>query len=158
MSGINSLKLVSASPKKGLNPMLLKRKKLCAKLHEQIQLAKAEQSGAIYAPSVMKSIKDPTTGENKRVEQPKKIKPWWWVGDNGKTCITIRYGAKPLDLKDGHNAVETTGIAEVITTLQVIKTAVEAGDLDVQIEALASKSPQVAEAVQTKRPILGLKK
>ena len=138
--------------------MLLKRKKLCVKLHEQIQLAKAEQSGTVYAPSVIKSIKDPATGDSKRVEQSKKIKPWWWAGDNGKTCITIRYGAKPLELQVGLNAVETSGIAEVITTLQVIKTAVEAGGLDAQIEALTSKSSKVAEVVQTKRPILGLKK
>ena len=158
MSGLNSLKLVSASPKKGLNPMLLKRKKLCVKLHEQIQLAKAEQSGTVYAPSVIKSIKDPATGDSKRVEQSKKIKPWWWAGDNGKTCITIRYGAKPLELQVGLNAVETSGIEEVITTLQVIKTALEAGGLDAQIEALTSKSSKVAEVVQTKRPILGLKK
>jgi len=55
-------------------------------------------------------------------------------------------------------AVETSGIEEVITTLQVIKTALEAGGLDAQIEALTSKSSKVAEVVQTKRPILGLKK
>jgi hypothetical protein len=46
---------------------------------------------------------------------------------SGKTCITIRYGAKPLELQVGLNAVETSGIEMVITTLQVIKTAVEVG-------------------------------
>jgi hypothetical protein len=40
MSGLNSLKLVSASQKKTANPMELKRKKLSSKLDEQIQLAR----------------------------------------------------------------------------------------------------------------------
>ena len=91
MSGLNSLKLVSASQKNMAGPMELKRKKLIAKLQEQIQLAKAQQSGASYAPAVVRTEKDPETGESKRVERPKKIKPWWWQNENGKTCITVRY-------------------------------------------------------------------
>ena len=159
MSGLNSLKLVSASQKNMAGPMELKRKKLSAKLQEQIQLAKAQQSGASYAPAVVRTVKDPVTGESKRVERPKKIKPWWWQNENGKTCITVRYGAKPLELAKGQNAVETSGIAEVITTLQIIKTAVEAGDLDAQIQALASKTPLITdEPPPVKRPILGLRK
>ena len=159
MSGLNSLKLVSASQNKTANPMELKRKKLSAKLNEQIQLAKAEQSGSSYAPTVVKTVKDLLTGESKRVERPKKIKPWWWQNENGKTCITVRYGAKPLELAKGQNAAETSGIAEVITTLQVIKTAVEAGDLDLQIQALTDKTPVIAdEPAPVKRPILGLRK
>ena len=62
---------------------------------------------------------------------------WWWTADNGKTCITLRYGAKVLEISKGKNAIETAGVAEVITSLQLLKAAVDAGELDVQMEALS---------------------
>ena len=138
MTGISALKLIASTPKKGSNLRELKRKKLCAKLDEQIQLAKAEQSGSTYAPTVIKHVKDPTTGQTSLVERAKNIKPWWWKDENGKTCIIIRYGARPLELAKGKNAIEAANISEVITTLQVVKSAVEAGKLDAQIDALGA--------------------
>lgn len=154
MSGLNALKLVAGKPQKISDPKDARRHKLCSKLAEQILLAKAEQSGATYAPIKIKVTKDPVTGESKPIEVPKKIKPWWWAAENGKICITLRYGAKTLEVKKGMNAIETSGIAEVVTTLQVLKTAVEAGELDAQIEALTAKLKEPA----TGRPTLTLKK
>jgi len=37
---------------------------------------------------------------------------------------------------EGKNAIETDSIAEVITTLQVIRSAVDSGELDKRIEAV----------------------
>ena len=59
------------------------------------------------------------------------------TADNGKTCITLRYGAEVLEISKGKNAVETAGVAEVITSLQLLKSAVDAGELDAQMEALS---------------------
>ena len=48
-------------------------------------------------------------------------------------------GAKVLELAKGKGAVEVTSPEELINTLETIKAAVEAGELDGQIEA-ASQS------------------
>ena len=136
MSGLNALKLVQAKREKGNSPQHARRQKLSTKLMEQIQLAKAQQSGEQFSPIKIRTIKDDETGESRKVEVPKKLKPWWWTGENGKLCITIRYGARILEIIEGKNAIETDSIAEVITTLQVIRTAVDSGELDKRIDAV----------------------
>jgi hypothetical protein len=66
------------------------------------------------------------------------LKPWWWPSGNGKFCITVRYGARTLEVIEGKNAIETENIAGVITTLEVLRSAVDAGELDARIESISS--------------------
>jgi hypothetical protein len=161
MSGLNALKFTNSKRQQGNSPQHARRQKLCSKLDEQIQLAKAEQSGTHYVSTKLRTIKDEATGETRKVETPKKLKPWWWKDDKGKLCITVRYGARTLEIMDGKNAIEADSIADVITSLQVIRSAVDAGDLDKRIDAVAEKGKSSesvqASAPQTeKRSILGL--
>jgi hypothetical protein len=51
--------------------------------------------------------------------------------------LAIRYGAKQIEIAKGKNAIEVTGMDDVITTLEVIKQAVQAGELDAQIEQVS---------------------
>ena len=139
MSGLNALKLVQAKREKGNSPQHARRQKLSTKLAEQIQLAKAQQSGAEFSPVRVRTVKDEVTGQSRKVEVPKKLKPWWWTGENGKLCITVRYGARTLEIVEGKNAIETDSIADVITSLQVIRSAVDSGELDKRIEAVTNK-------------------
>jgi hypothetical protein len=139
MSGLSALKLVTSKRQQGNSPQFSRRQKLSSKLDEQIQLAKAQQSGAEFSPVKIRTVKDEATGESRKVEVPKKLKPWWWTGENGKLCITVRYGARTLEIVEGKNAIETDSIADVITSLQVIRTAVDAGELDTRIEAVTKK-------------------
>jgi hypothetical protein len=158
MSGLNALKLVQAKREKGNSPQHARRQKLSTKLAEQIQLAKAQQSGAEFSPIRVRTIKDEATGQSRKVEVPKKIKPWWWTDEKGKLCITVRYGARTLEIVEGKNAIETDNIADVITSLQVIRTAVDSGELDSRIEAISSlvKSSFDKEAQTSKRSTLKL--
>jgi hypothetical protein len=130
------LKLVQAKREKGNSPQHARRQKLSTKLAEQIQLAKAQQSGAEFSPVRVRTVKDEVTGQNRKIEVPKKLKPWWWTDDKGKLCITVRYGARTLEIVEGKNAIETDNIADVITSLQVIRSAVDAGELDKRIDAV----------------------
>ncbi len=139
MSGLSALKFTSSKRQQGNIPQHARRQKLCSKIDEQIQLAKAEQSGTQFAPTRVRNVKDEATGQSRKVEVPKKLKPWWWKDDKGKLCITVRYGARTLEIMDGKNAIEAESIADVITSLQVIRSAVDAGELDQRIEALADK-------------------
>lgn len=139
MSGLSTLKLVTSKRQQGNSPQQARRLKLCTKLDEQIQLAKAQQSGTQFTPVRIRTIRDDVTGESRKVEIPKKLKPWWWTAENGKTCITLRYGARVVEIAKGKNAIETGGIAEVISSLQILKSAVEAGDLDAVLESLSAQ-------------------
>ena len=139
MSGLSALKLVQAKREKGTSPQHARRQKLSTKLAEQIQLAKAQQSGTEFSPVRVRTVKDETTGQTRKVEVPKRLKPWWWADEKGKLCITVRYGARTLEIVEGKNAIETDSIADVITSLQVIRTAVDSGELDKRIEAITQK-------------------
>ena len=158
MSGLSVLKLVASKRQHGNSPQQSRRQKLRSKLDEQIQLAKAQQSGEQFSPMKIRTIKDEVTGEIRKVEVPKKLKPWWWTGQNGKLCITIRYGARTLEIVEGKNAIETDSIADVITSLQVIRSAVDSGELDKRIDAVMGqvKAGFVKDLSTSGRPTLKL--
>lgn len=61
------------------------------------------------------------------------------MSETGKVCISIRYGAKLIELAKGKSAVEVSSGEELIKTLELIKRAVEAGELDSQIEIASTK-------------------
>ena len=158
MSGLNALKLVQAKREKGSSPQHARRQKLSTKLAEQIQLAKAQQSGTEFFPVRVRTVKDEATGLSRKVEVPKKLKPWWWTDDTGKLCITVRYGARTLEIVEGKNAIETDSIADVITSLQVIRTAVDSGELDKRIDAVMGKVKAgfTKDSAASSRPTLKL--
>ena len=158
MSGLSALKLVQAKREKGTSPQHARRQKLSTKLAEQIQLAKAQQSGTEFSPVRVRTVKDEVTGQSRKVEVPKKLKPWWWADEKGKLCITVRYGARTLEIVEGKNAIETDSIADVITSLQVIRTAVDSGELDKRIDAVMGqvKAGFAKDSVAGSRPTLKL--
>jgi hypothetical protein len=51
----------------------------------------------------------------------------------------VRYGARTLEIVEGKNAIETDSIADVIASLQVIRSAVDAGELDRRIDAVITQ-------------------
>jgi hypothetical protein len=158
MSGLSALKLVQAKREKGNSPQHARRQKLSTKLAEQIQLAKAQQSGNEFSPVRVRTVKDEVTGQSRKIEVPKKLKPWWWADEKGKLCITVRYGARTLEIVEGKNAIETDSIADVITSLQVIRTAVDSGELDKRIDAVMGqvKAGFAKDSEANSRPTLKL--
>lgn len=154
MSGLNALKFVVTKRQQGSNPAHAKRLKLSNKIGEQIQMAKALQSGTEFIPTKIRTVRDDETGEMRKVALPKRMKPWWWQSESGKMCITVRYGARTMEVVEGKNAIETDNIAGVITTLEVLRSAVDAGELDARIEAVSGlvKAGFDKEEVAGKRP------
>ncbi len=139
MTVISELKLVADKKPRNMPVIVVRRNKLAAKLWEQIQLAKSQIDGTPFVIHKFRSVRDPETGVKKQLEVPKRIKPWWFQSEAGKVCIAIRYGSYTLELAKGKPSIEVASAADLIKTLEVIKTAVEAGELDSQIE-LASQS------------------
>ena len=138
MSALNTLKFVSAKRPQSAPPIVLRRNKLSNQLHEQIELARCQEEGKTYAPIRLRSIKDKHTGERKLVEAVKRVKQWWFVADSGRVCLQVRYGTRVLDLKKNMNSIDVGSTTELLGVLEVVKRAVEEGELDAQIDAASA--------------------
>jgi len=139
MTALTGLKLTAAQKPTQMSPIQQRRNKLAKRLWEQMELAKAHQAGGTFAPTKFRSVKDATTGERKQVETNKRVKAWWFVADNGKLVLSVRYGTKVLELAKGKWAVEVGSEKDLVPTLELLKSAVLDGELDAQIEAAANK-------------------
>lgn len=139
MSNLASLKLTASQKPMRIGQVEQRRNKLARRLFEQMELARAQQSGTHYAAKRLRSVVDAETGLRKQVEAPKRIKPWWFTDERGKLVLSVRYGAKVLELAKGKWAIEVGAEKELPSVLDVIKAAVLAGELDAAIEAAAVK-------------------
>ena len=138
MATLASLKLVTAKKPTQLPPVMHRRNKLSAKVFEQIQLARAQNDGTTFSPTRIKTFTN-TVGQRVQVTAPKRVKAWWFVAENGKCCIAIRYGSKILELAKGKTAIEVASGAALIDALEAVNAAVLAGELDSQIEAASGQ-------------------
>ena len=85
-----------------------------------------------------RSIKDSATGLRKHVEMSKRIKPWCFASESGKVCVAIKYGSCTIELAKGKSRVEVASAEELVKALTALKAAVQAGELDAQIELASS--------------------
>ena len=133
MSTIQSLKLVNQRRPNALPPLLHRRRKLDTKLWEQIQLAQAQSEGNTFSVKRFKTVRT-AEGVSRSIEVDKRVRPWWFVAENGKVCLNVRYGNRVLELAKGKSAIEVANPAELINTLELIRKAVADGELDTQID------------------------
>ena len=139
MTTFTALKLTATKKPSQVPQVQQRRLKLSKRLWEQIELAKAEQSGTTFSVQKYRSYTDKESGLRKQIETNKRLKAWWFIGDNGKLAIAVRYGAKVLELAKGKYAIEIASANELVPTLQIIKSAVENGELDSAIDYAANK-------------------
>ena len=138
MSTLNALKLTATTKPTQVSAVQQRRNKLAKRIWEQIELAKAQQAGTQFVATKFRTVKD-ADGMRKTVETSKRVKAWWFTGDNGKLAISVRYGSKVLELAKGKYAIEVGGEKDLVNVLEVVKTAVLGGELDAAIENAANK-------------------
>jgi hypothetical protein len=132
MTVLDKLNFVAFKPLANNNPIAVRRRKLVAKIDEQIQLA----SDKDYTPTQHKWITD-ADGNQKKVEVAKRVKRWWTASVDGKINLVVRYGSKPLEFAKGKNAIELASEGEVADALRKVREAAELGELDALIEQQA---------------------
>ena len=125
MTVLETLSFVAFKPLHNNNPIAVRRRKLIAKIDEQIQLA----TDTDFTPTQHKWVTD-ADGNQKRIEVPKRVKRWWAASEDGKINLVVRYGSKPLEFAKGKNAIELENEAVVAETLHEIRAAMEMGGLD----------------------------
>ena len=139
MATLTSLKLTAAQKSVNLPAVQVRRNKLLLRLAEQQQMARAQQSGEVFSATKLRLVKDADTGAKKQILASKRVKPWWFVCENGKLALGVRYGARLLELGRGKFAVEIASQKELLPTLDLIKTAVQDGELDAAMEAASGR-------------------
>ena len=135
MATLANLKLSAAVKPTHMPAVQMRRNKLAKRLWEQAELARAQQAGTHFSPMRFRTLVEPATGLRRQVEQPKRIKPWWFTTESGKLALHVRYGSKVLELAKGKFAVEVASDKDLVPTLDAIKAAVLAGELDAAVEA-----------------------
>jgi hypothetical protein len=138
MSTLNALKLSTAKKSLNTTPVVHRRNKLGKKLWEQIQLAQAHLAGKQFTTTRFQTVRD-EDGVRRSVEVPKRVRAWWWNSEGGKISLNVRYGARVVELAKGKSTIEVAAPTDLIPTLELIKKAVEAGELDTQIETASIK-------------------
>ena len=145
MAIFSNLKLVAAKKPTFVSPVQARRNKLSTRLWEQIELAKAQSNGTVFAPTRTKTIRD-DEGNTRTVERSRRIKQWWFVSEAGKVCFSVRYGSRVLELAKGKSAIEVATPADLINALETVRSAVDAGELDVQLENASNSLRSVFDA------------
>ena len=120
MTVLNTLNFVAFNPLHNNNPVAVRRRKLIAKIDEQIQLAANKD----FIPMQHKWVTD-EHGSQSKVEVRKRIKRWWTASVGGKINLVVRYGSKPLEFVKGKNAIELGSEAEVADVLAKVREAAE---------------------------------
>jgi len=139
MTTMSTLKLTAQQKPTQMTAVQHRRNKLAKRIWEQMELARAQQAGTQFTPTKFRSVVDRETGVRKQIETSKRVKAWWFVTESGKLTMTVRYGTKVLELAKGKQAVDVGAQKDLVNVLEVIKTAVLAGELDTAIENAASK-------------------
>jgi len=139
MSFIAKLKLVTSKRERNLSPIILRRQKLATKIEEQLELARCQKNGTLYAPKRLKTVTN-EAGECVVVETTKRVKEWFWTTPNNKINLSVRYGSKTLSLNGkGANAIELGTQDELIETLALLQQVVIGGELDEAINNASEK-------------------
>ena len=139
MTALATLKLTTARKPRTVPDVIKRRGKLLRKLAEQRELALAQSEGRSYAPKRLRTMVDKETGERAVRETPVRIKSWWWTGDKGETLLSIQYGSKTLEIAKGKAAIEVASAGDLVSVLDVVITAVQAGEMDAQMGAASTK-------------------
>ena len=141
MTLLNAFTLTTYETDNRVSPTVHRRRKLVAKIDEQIRLA----TDSSYQPTKQTWHKD-SEGREQRVTVPKRVRRWWTVRSDGTVLLTVRYGSRALELAKGKNAIVVNSVAELPTVLKRLAEAVAAGEFDKLLEEQASYGKRVDTA------------
>lgn len=134
MSLLASLKLVQSTPKavrlNGINSM---RQKLIDRIGDQIAFAQAAESGEVHQRLRFRRLRDVETGEVTEVPSKTRVRAWWAEDKDGSILLWVKYGSLPLELQKGKTAIKLDSKREIVPTLELVRSAVRAGEFDAQI-------------------------
>lgn len=145
---LQSLKVSSVQRNKQQSPVQNRRVRLVKIITEQITAATAVLNGERFSVTVDRRMRDKVTGEVSFIEKSKRFRQSWWVAEDGKNYLEIRYGCRCLEIAKGKTTIEVGDSAKLIPTLELLRDAALVGELDEQLNTASSR---LAERLRSKR-------
>jgi hypothetical protein len=133
VSILSKLTLTNFKRPTSKSPLEKRRDNLIQKLEEQAKLAEHEAKGTKYSVTKNAWTRD-EAGNKTRITRDKLIRPWYFADGQGMS-LTIRYGARVLDLGKGRKAVSVPTVAAIPEVIATVINAVKAGELDAAMDA-----------------------
>ena len=103
----------------GRNPITERRESVIKGIDKQIMVC----DGLLDGKDV---VRDQYTG--------RKIPQWFWLDDSGSYYLSINYGKSPIELAKGKFSIVCTGLEQVKSSLETVKSSILKGDFDPQLE------------------------
>jgi len=128
MTVLSKLKLTQTTRIKTQTREEQLRSKLLEHLDEQLEIVKAEQAGQQFTKTRLIYTTN-ENGERVKLEKKQRVKKWYWE-DAGKYYLELRYGNRALQLDGDNTAIEVGTLKELAKTVETVKQAVNAGELD----------------------------
>lgn len=109
------------------------------KLDQHILAAEAEADDEIFMKQVRRWVRNEETGKNDPVMFERPVKKWWWINQHGALMISLKDGNKIIPLDEKHSSIEVGGIESLAGSLETVRVAVIAGELDAPLEKLIAE-------------------
>jgi len=103
----------------GRNPITERRESVIKGIDKQIMVC----DGLLDGKDV---VRDQYTG--------RKIPQWFWLDDSGSYYLSINYGKSPIELAKGKFSIVCTGLEQVKSSLETVKSSVLKGDFDTVLD------------------------
>jgi hypothetical protein len=137
MTQLKSLTFAPLPRLAAADPAIQRRNKLIVRLQQQIALVKDPQ----FTLTRQKWIAD-ETGVKQLRELRKRVRAWWRTDATGAVVLTVRYGARVIEFAPGKAAIAVGKKEKLISTIETIIAAVEAGELDSVLAQMGKSSSQ----------------
>jgi hypothetical protein len=137
MTQLKSLTFAALPKLTAADPVIQRRNKLIVRLQQQIALVQDPQ----FTLTRQKWIAD-EAGVKQLRELRKKVRAWWRTDPTGAVVLTVRYGARVIEFAPGKAAIAMGKKEKLISTLETVIAAVEAGELDGVLAQMSKSSSQ----------------
>jgi hypothetical protein len=108
-----SLALVPVTKPKTINPVVHRRSRLIKSIRRQQALVESYKQG----------------------EKTKRT--WFWMSEDGKIFLQLKYGKVPLELAKGKFAIQCNTLDDVISSLTVAEGLVNKGEFDTLLTTIS---------------------
>ncbi len=142
MSILASLTLSEVSKKSETGtPHLNLRRKMAAAINEQIAGATAEAAGQHFSKTVEKVVKNAETGTAEKRVVERSLRRWWWRAADG-VHLELRFGNRAIKIGTS-NSIIVGDPSNLVPTLETVRQAVVAGELDAALKAASDGRKRV---------------
>ena len=130
------------------DPVVNLRRKMAAALDHQVSLADAELNGGTYTVEIERWVlTDKATGTKERRKVQKAVRKMWFRDAADRVMLELRFANKPVAV-NGKASIVVGSMDKLVPTLQTVRKAVMAGELDVSLKAASDGRKRTLKLTQ----------